>query len=98
MRIRTSHIRTTSLALCASLAALAEAPAQGQQPATPQAATPADQVRKFEPGFFARYNPVTALDMVRQLPGFAIDNGDNLRGFGATAGNVLIDGQRPSTK
>ena len=37
--------------------------------------------------------------MVRQLPGFTIDEGEsNLRGFGATAGNVLISGQRPTTK
>src|SRR5690242_8662423 len=89
-------IRTTSLVFCASLAAFGEA--QAQQPAAQQPAAQTDQVRKVEPDFFARYNPVTALDMVRQLPGFAIDNGDNLRGFGATAGNVLIDGQRPSTK
>src|SRR6185503_8179298 len=32
------------------------------------------------------------------LPGFTIDEGEELRGFGATAGNVLIDGQRPSSK
>jgi hypothetical protein len=55
-------------------------------------------VRVFEPAFFARYNPITAFDMVRQVPGFSLDNGDSLRGFGATAGNVLIDGRRPSSK
>ena len=35
---------------------------------------------------------------MRQLPGFTLDEGADLRGFGATAGNVLIDGQRPSSK
>jgi outer membrane receptor protein involved in Fe transport len=93
-----------------SVAALVEA-AQAQTPA-PQTAPPSpdnkaaspdqpagkEAVRKFEPAFFARYNPVTAWDMVRQIPGFSPDNGDSLRGFGATAGNMLIDGQRPSTK
>ncbi len=52
----------------------------------------------FEPDFFASYNPVTALDMVRQVPGFSIDNGERVRGFGGAAGNVLINGERPSTK
>ncbi len=55
-------------------------------------------ITSYGPDFFASYNPVTALDMVRQVPGFSIDNGDNARGFGGTAGNVLINGERPSTK
>ena len=74
-------------------------PAQTTPPNSQEAASgETEGVRKFEPSFFARYSPVTAYDMVRQLPGFSIDNGDALRGFGATAGNVLIDGQRPSSK
>lgn len=52
----------------------------------------------YLPGFFSQYNPVTALDMVQRVPGFSIDAGDDVRGFGGAAGNVLIDGQRPSTK
>lgn len=52
----------------------------------------------YRPNFFAQYQPVTALDMVRRVPGFSIDEGDDVRGFGGAAGNVLIDGQRPSTK
>jgi len=42
--------------------------------------------------------PNTAYDMVRRIPGFAIDDGSSLRGFAASAGNVLIDGQRPASK
>jgi hypothetical protein len=61
------------------------------------AATQSD-VEVFEPAYFARFNPATAEDMVRQLPGFAVDDGDRVRGFGGAAGNVLINGQRPSTK
>ncbi len=55
-------------------------------------------ITTYKPDFFAGYNPVTALDMVRQVPGFSIDNGEQARGFGGTAGNVLINGERPSTK
>lgn len=36
--------------------------------------------------------------MVNQVPGFSIQEGDNVRGFGGAAGNVLINGERPSTK
>ncbi|HEX5007291.1 MAG TPA: TonB-dependent receptor [Hyphomonadaceae bacterium] len=78
--------------------------AVAQQPAPPQPQQGAtttfvpDGVKTYDPAFFSRYNPVTAFDMVRQVPGFIINNGESLRGFGATAGNVLIDGQRPSSK
>lgn len=48
--------------------------------------------------FFTAFNPVTAEDMVRRVPGFTIDNGEDRRGFGGTAGNVLINGERPSSK
>ncbi|MGQ0529529.1 MAG: TonB-dependent receptor plug domain-containing protein [Panacagrimonas sp.] len=48
--------------------------------------------------FFDRYSPQTALDMVRRVPGFALEDVGDERGFGATAGNVLIDGQRPTVK
>ncbi len=87
------------LALAASTLALAGgARAQQAPPAPPTAASAPEGVQAFEPAFFARFNPVTAEDMVRQLPGFTLDEGADLRGFGATAGNVLIDGQRPSSK
>ncbi|MDT8428017.1 MAG: hypothetical protein RQ757_04540 [Pseudomonadales bacterium] len=52
----------------------------------------------FEARFFTPYNPVTALDMVEQVPGFTLEEGGQLRGFGGTAGNILINGERPSTK
>jgi hypothetical protein len=72
--------------------------AAAQTPAQQGAEAQKTAVQNFEPAFFARYNPITALDMVRQLPGFTIDEGEDLRGFGATAGNVLVNGQRPTTK
>ena len=52
----------------------------------------------FDAEFFARYQPVTALEMVRRLPGFQLDDGDDKRGFGAASGNVLINDRYPSAK
>ncbi|WP_439477224.1 TonB-dependent receptor plug domain-containing protein [Brevundimonas sp.] len=53
----------------------------------------------FEPAFFADARPDTALDMISRLPGFAFELGDSgTRGLAGTAGNILIDGRRPSTK
>ncbi|MCU0890524.1 MAG: TonB-dependent receptor plug domain-containing protein [Sandarakinorhabdus sp.] len=36
--------------------------------------------------------------MLARLPGFTFDPGEAVRGFGGAAGNVLVDGQRPSAK
>lgn len=85
------------LVLAASSFALSGA-AFAQETTVAQPASESEAVQTFEPAFFARFNPVTAYDMVRQLPGFSIDSGESLRGFGATAGNVLVDGRRPSSK
>jgi hypothetical protein len=53
----------------------------------------------YSPADFAQYGPVTALDMVRRVPGFAIQSDDSgNRGFGQARGNVLINGQRVSAK
>jgi hypothetical protein len=54
---------------------------------------------EYFPEDFIQYSPVSALDMVNRLPGFAIQSDDNgNRGFGQARGNVLIDGQRVSAK
>ena len=47
---------------------------------------------------FARFAPKTALDMVLQVPGFAIDEADQRRGLGQRGANVLIDGARIAAK
>ena len=53
----------------------------------------------YEPAFFARYAPVTAFDMLENVPGFDVDDGDSeTRGFGGAAGNVVVDGARISSK
>jgi hypothetical protein len=89
----------------ASWAALAiglAAPAIAQQapthPSSDVAPKTTEGVQAFDAAFFKTYNPVTAADMVARVPGFEVRDGDDRRGFGATAGNVLINGERPSSK
>ena len=83
--------------------ALPDAQAAAPNP-TPEVAPPvidaADQrgVTAYPPSFFEAQRPSTALDMVTRLPGFRLDGGDSARGFAGTAGNVLINGERPTTK
>ncbi len=76
-----------------ALPALAQASAGPMSDASAAAAPQA-----YEAGFFAVYNPLTAADMLSRVPGFEINDGDDRRGFGASGGNVLINGERPSSK
>ena len=55
-------------------------------------------VSTYPPAFFAGAQPTNAFDMIARLPGFSFDGGSGVRGFAGAAGNVLIDGQRPTTK
>lgn len=53
----------------------------------------------YDAAFFAPSAPQTALDIARLVPGFNLDLGDvEVRGFAQAAGNVVINGQRPSSK
>ena len=73
-------------------------------PAFAQEQPPVDKVAEREgvisstPADFAAARPNTALDMINRLPGFAFNGGEQVRGFAGAAGNVLIDGQRPTIK
>ncbi len=97
----------------AALVAGFAAGAQAQEPLRARDAaaetTAREGVEVFERAFFDVYNPVTARDMVQRVPGFSIEGGGGgggnfnggggqRRGFGANATNVLINGQRPSSK
>ena len=52
----------------------------------------------YSPAYFAAFAPRNALDMLEQVPGFSIEGPDNARGLGQASGNVLINGERPSSK
>jgi hypothetical protein len=57
-----------------------------------------EQIVDYSAIFFSKYKPNTALDMVQQIPGFILDDINNNRGYGASAGNILINGRRPGSK
>jgi len=59
---------------------------------------PSNYKSTYQPSFFIQYQPQNAYDMIERLPGFSFDGGSNERGFGGNAGNVLIDGSRPTSK
>lgn len=67
-------------------------------PALAQEVQRKDDASIYPATFFAQYTPQNALEMVERLPGFSFDQGSNARGFGGNAGNVLIDGARPTSK
>lgn len=59
----------------------------------------------YQPGFFSKYAPQNATDMVLQIPGFKLiganrngGNGQAVRGLGQGNGNLLLNGKRVSSK
>ena len=49
--------------------------------------------------YFAATSASNAYEMLQRVPGFAIiDTDEDVRGYTAAQGNVLIDGARPSSK
>lgn len=79
----------TKFALC--LALLAE-------PAAAQTSDPSGAL-VYRDTFFTPFSPSNALEMVKRVPGFVLEEVDQeIRGFAQAAGNVVINGQRPSSK
>jgi outer membrane receptor protein involved in Fe transport len=73
--------------------------AAAAMPQTAAAPPPAQQgVISYPASFFAAQQVANASEMVARVPGFSLDTGDAVRGFEGAAGNVLIDGQRPTSK
>jgi len=92
-----SCFRAALLSACATTAVMAQ-----DADKTPEAAAEisslGDGVTAYQASYFDAFNAVTALDMVQRVPGFSFDSGRDVRGFGGAAGNVLINGERPSSK
>src|SRR5690606_35250790 len=84
------------LACCLLLALTCLPPAHAQQAGGGE---PADTRDVFLPGYFADAAPATAGDMLRRVPGFTVVEADaDVRGYAGAAGNVLVDGVRPTSK
>jgi len=84
-------MRTFSTA--ALLTVLLTAQALADEPVLPGAV--------YEPSDFAQFAPVNAREMVERIPGFRLNDtrdDDESRGFGQATENVLINGQRISSK
>ncbi len=110
-RRRESGLSLFRLALlCSAAPAFAQDADEPAEPPPPPAAAegeappaaesqPAQGGRSYTPADFARFAPRNALDMLNNVPGFAIEEVDTeRRGLGQATGNVLINGERFSGK
>ena len=81
--------------------AAARPPAETGDAPPPEAAPPAtvEGRQSYTAADFARYAPKTALDMLRNVPGFQIKaNQNEVRGLGQATDNVLVNSQRLASK
>jgi hypothetical protein len=70
----------------------------GAWPASAQTEGPGGRT-VYEAAYFSQFSPGNALELVRRVPGFTLELGSQeVRGFGQAAGNVVINGARPSSK
>ncbi|MDB5424208.1 MAG: hypothetical protein JWQ29_1624 [Phenylobacterium sp.] len=79
------------------LLGLAQAAAIATTPAGPAAPAQAGVI-SYPASYFAALQSQNANEMLSHLPGFTLDTGNSSRGYEGSAGNVLIDGQRPASK
>ena len=95
-------------ALVSSPAALAQTPSPSDSQSTAAVAQNGTGKRttSYDAAYFDQYAPRTALDIARRVPGFQLDLGAtqtdlgqvDVRGFAGTAGNVVFNGARPTSK
>ena len=98
MRLQAAFHASAALVGLAVPSALQAQTATGERPA-PTVAANASRVTTYGTAFFAQFAPRTALDIARRVPGFTLDLGNtDTRGFAGAAGNVVINGARPSSK
>jgi hypothetical protein len=98
MRIKAVLFASVAFACIAPPGVAAAQPVAGDPPPPAAAAAPARSTA-YDAAFFAQFAPRTALDIARRVPGFSLDLGNtDTRGFAGAAGNVVINGSRPSSK
>lgn len=97
MGARLWQASVAALAIAMPSQAGAQSTTPGDQPAPAPTAT--SRTTGYDAAFFAPFAPRSALDIARRVPGFSLDLGNSdIRGFAAAAGNVVINGARPSSK
>lgn len=82
-------------------AASAEAPATSASSVSAAAVPAPDGTGDksvYTPADFTRFAPRTALDMLRQIPGFSIREPEQARGLSQATGNVLVNSARLTSK
>ncbi len=82
----------------ASRPSVAPPPSTAAGPPLPADGQPPSGIVSYPASFFAAAQPNTARDMIDRLPGFVFDDGSSVRGFEGAAGDVLIDGELPTSK
>lgn len=82
------------------IAAMAGSPALADEAAAPAPESGAGRGigQVYEADFFTRFTPRTAVEMLVQVPGFAVRDDGGQRGLGQATTNVLVNGQRLSGK
>ncbi len=93
---------TAWLCLITSIPSLAAATNEMPAAQAPDQISTADHsqnnVVSYPRSYFERFQPATALDMVRQVPGFRLENNTTTRGYGNALGNLLINDRPPAAK
>lgn len=97
MIARGRRVRRTMLSTVPALFMWLATPAIAQE-GDALSSPPTQGARSYTSADLARFSPKTALDMLRQVPGFTIEQQDQRRGLGQASANVLVDGQRMSGK
>ena len=72
------------------------------QPAQSTGNGPQTRTTTYDRAYFEPFAPRTALDIALRVPGFTLESGGgqdgDVRGFAGVAGNVVVNGARPSSK
>ncbi|MEP2736948.1 MAG: TonB-dependent receptor plug domain-containing protein [Erythrobacter sp.] len=98
------RISLASIAACASPGILhaQDAGSEEQIAAEARQSIEANGGQAYNPEYFAQFAPRTALDMIEQVPGFQVSGGggggNGGRGLGQANQNVLVNGERLSSK
>ena len=106
-----TRLKMAGAMLCAAVLPLSTALAQEPPLEPPPVPTPTPPALEKEPAGeavaarqvytpedFARFSPRNALQMVERVPGFTLQREEEGRGLGQASGNLLINGERVSSK